>query len=1755
MASKNTSPDKIQLYVVIDGTPARKQLAELTQDAVKLRQEQKALREEEKLLVEQRKAAARANDTKEVARLTTELERVRNAYGQVTTAMKANGTAQDELRSGMGVMDLSLSELRKKQQALRASWNAGVGSKEALMSTAKELELVEQRIAALGTAQGRARAIWEEERKTIDLNKASLEQLRLERQRAQDIYDKAEGGSEVKSKAAEDLKQLNEMLRLQETEAGKAEAAWRELRGSMGVDQMSVDQLKQEANLLEKLANSMNSAEREASDVDQKLAQVRERLTQVNTEAGRNAAAWEEDRKTIDRTKWSLEQLRMEQERAQKIYDTAEGGSDEKKQAAADLQQVTAELKQQTTEAGRNATAWAEMRGSMQLDDMSIEQLKQEKAHLEQLLSTTQRTGPEFDRLEKELREVDAALKATTSETARNQRAWDEERKGLQLTHMSMDQLAKEIEHLKRAKAGLNPEKDAEKFNIYSRSLKEAEMRHKLLATGMGPLGRMWQEMKTQAASAMLVIGGMFTGGALIQGARNMIRSSAELSDAISDVKKTTGLSTPVVKELASELGKLDTRTSRAELLALARDAGKLGLSAKQDVLEFVRAGNQINVALGEDLGEDAIKNIGKLVDLFKLKEQFGLEQSMLKVGSALNELGMASTASEGYMVEFLKRMGGIAPIAGITIQETLALGATLDSLGQTSEVSSTALSKLFVKLGSDAEKYAGLAGMSVDKFKDILSKNALEAFIAVLEGTKKTEGGVVALAETLGDMGIDAARAAGIFGVLGQNTERLREQMEISNRAFAEGTSVTDEYKEKNENLAAQLEKLGKEFNRLIANNTIIDWLTGMVHTTRDVIDWMKRHADAIAMVVRVLATAVVAWASYRVGAMATVKLKSLMATLNTALATSYGVLTNKIKLADGAAKAFNATTKMSPLGLLLGVLSTATMLFMDFGKEVSAATTAQADFNEQAEKTKRHLETMDSLRKGSNVLAQMDEDQVKAHKQRLEAQLAAIKESNSEAMAQEQVDLTTMQRLRDKFLAQAKEAEAAAAEESSTIRKQKLLSRAREFAQAAQEESDRMVAISKGTYKDLSTVQTNADRESIEQQIKAADERLAALRTSGAAQVRTVAMIDDEIKALRDRQTGSTSPEDWKAYEEQIKRLERERARITGEAHKGAQKKQQENLDALEEQYRKFLDSIRQEQMDADTRELAQLDQKHADELKKVREQQEALVKAKKLTPEEAEVNLKFVTEHHNDERSNMVDGQAQKRVDAARDAEKAMNDLLADAHREHLAAEVEYYDQAIELARANGEDTVALERRRQNALKAAQALGGGEVLTLRQAQLQAQLQLMQAEHEEELEAIDLKWNEKIRLEQEKAEEFKALMEAAEGDPAAEDLAKLQLYNNNVLKLQNARNTAIEDANRSHRQRERAARRAVMAEERQEMAQRVQNVANWANAIAGIMAAAIQVRDAEIAAAEQRADADGVRTEEEIANIERLKEARRRAALRHIAVQAAAAVASGIASAMSSGLPFPYNLLAAAGSIATVIGLIAQAKAILNESSDTAQAPPQLDTRTLNAVPRGAKGLYARDGEVITADKGGGVLPGNLHSDGGNDVVDRKTGRTIANVEKGELMLVMSRKATEANADLIPALMKASREGTRLTPFDRPVATPDPVTVGRALRVVHMAQGGVVGNGNITTRTYWGNGGMAWGNQAPANGGGSTGADERMLTLLAELVQTQRRTAEAAESFPTQLRATTSIVEHERRQVEYDQLKHWSRGRSKRA
>ena len=311
---------------------------------------------------------------------------------------------------------------------------------------------------------------------------------------------------------------------------------------------------------------------------------------------------------------------------------------------------------------------------------------------------------------------------------------------------------------------------------------------------------------------------GMVTAGlAAVTGVSMAFRKApedaAKLDDTYADVMKTTGLMHDEVEALDKELMKIDTRTSREQLLLLARDAGKLGIQGKENILGFVRAADQIQVALGEDLGEGAIKQLGKIADVMGLTQSMGVEKSLLSIGSAVNAVGQASTASEAYLVEFTQRLAGVAAQTGISTANIIGFASGLDQSAMKVEMASTAFQKFLMKLYEDPAKFAEYANLEVGKFTDLLKNDANQAVVTILQALNEKDG-FAALVPVFKDMGLDGARAVSVLASMATNINAVTDAQALANQEFTKATSVTDEYTVKNNNLQAQLEKARNEFH-----------------------------------------------------------------------------------------------------------------------------------------------------------------------------------------------------------------------------------------------------------------------------------------------------------------------------------------------------------------------------------------------------------------------------------------------------------------------------------------------------------------------------------------------------------------------------------------------------------------------------------------------------------------------------------------------------------------------------------------------------------------------------------------------------------------------------------------------------------------------------------------------------------------------------------------------------------------------------
>lgn len=355
---------------------------------------------------------------------------------------------------------------------------------------------------------------------------------------------------------------------------------------------------------------------------------------------------------------------------------------------------------------------------------------------------------------------------------------------------------------------------------------------------------------------------------ALITTGRRAIQAFAELEDAEAKVRKYSGLATDEVVRLRHELASIDTRTSQMELTALAASAGRLGIKGVEDLRRFVDAADKINLSLGEDLGAEAVTNIGKLANLFGEDKRLGLDKAMLSTASAVTMLAKNSTAAEPYLVEFASRMGGVSASMNIAQSDILGMASALDQNMQKVEMSATAMQTLLVNMFRDPARFARIAGFEVRAFADLLNTDANEAVIQFLESLHQ-KGGFDELAPLFADMQMQGKRAIQVISTLAGHTEQLREAQQLAGEAYEEGTEYLNEFNIMNNTTQAQLEKARKRLQELRVElgeklkpvlSHIYTVGGALVRLLNAIVDWLGKNGRALVIVTGTIAACTLA-------------------------------------------------------------------------------------------------------------------------------------------------------------------------------------------------------------------------------------------------------------------------------------------------------------------------------------------------------------------------------------------------------------------------------------------------------------------------------------------------------------------------------------------------------------------------------------------------------------------------------------------------------------------------------------------------------------------------------------------------------------------------------------------------------------------------------------------------------------------------------------------------------------------------------
>lgn len=432
-------------------------------------------------------------------------------------------------------------------------------------------------------------------------------------------------------------------------------------------------------------------------------------------------------------------------------------------------------------------------------------QLKQVEAELERIRQSERRVVTLMQQYDKEIEETNIDIKETKRQMQLVNRTMSN------LKTSSIRDLEFSIKAINQQIAGMD--RGTEKFK--QMQLQAKQLKAELQAVrAEGVAQESWikrsadtfNRMQGLAISAIAAISGItFT-------VKKCVEEYAKMDDEMTNVRKYTGQAADEVERMNEDFKKMDTRTPRQKLNQLAEDAGRLGITSTAAIEEFVDGADKINVALGDDLGEKAVSQIGKLAQMFGEDKTKGLRGAMLSTGSAINELAQNSSASAGYLVDFTARVAGVGKQAGFTQAQIMGLASVLDQNMQQDETAATAVQNLLAKMFQDSAKFAKIAGLNVKEFANTLKKDANTALLQFL-AAMRSKGGFAELAPMFSSMKMDGSRATGVLTVLADKLDDVKSAQHLANEAYEEGTSVLNEFNTQNESVQAQLDKAGKKF------------------------------------------------------------------------------------------------------------------------------------------------------------------------------------------------------------------------------------------------------------------------------------------------------------------------------------------------------------------------------------------------------------------------------------------------------------------------------------------------------------------------------------------------------------------------------------------------------------------------------------------------------------------------------------------------------------------------------------------------------------------------------------------------------------------------------------------------------------------------------------------------------------------------------------------------------------------------------
>lgn len=529
--------------------------------------------------------------------------------------------------------------------------------------------------------------------------------------------------------------------------------------------------------------------------------------------------------------------------------------------------------------------------------EKQLEQVKQKKAD-------AFKKGDDTKAFDKEINRINASLKTLRTNQEQVNRTFNN------LSSASYKELSVVMKTVQKQLRSGAVERNSEEWKKLQQKLKEVKREMNAINSESKETTSLWSRfvnvLNTNWGAVSQIIAAY---AGLSMTIRKCAQAYADMEESMANVRKYTGQTDEEVHRMNEDFKRMDTRTAREQLNELAGSAGRLGITSKDMIEEFVDGADKINVALGDDLGEGAVDKIGKLAQMFGEDKTKGLRGAMLATGSAVNELAQNSSANAGYIVDFTADLSGVGIQAGMTQAQLMGLASALDQNMQEEATSATVFSQLITKMYQEPAKFAKIAGVEVTKFSNLMKTNANEGLMTFLSAMK-SRGGFAEMAPMFEEMQLNGTRAVGVLSAVASHLDQVRTAQDLATQSYASGTSVINEFNVQNNTVQAQLDKAKKRFEDLTVElgeqlipvtRYAISTLSIGIHVLSTLITFTFTHVKQLTIIGSAIAVCTALWYKETIA----IKLKAAATTYAAAIDKAYIATTTLLRAAMVALQA----------------------------------------------------------------------------------------------------------------------------------------------------------------------------------------------------------------------------------------------------------------------------------------------------------------------------------------------------------------------------------------------------------------------------------------------------------------------------------------------------------------------------------------------------------------------------------------------------------------------------------------------------------------------------------------------------------------------------------------------------------------------------------------------------------------------------------------------------------------------------------